>query len=97
MPVVAALSGIAPGTMTSIDLQGSPVGVANVEGRFYAFTDACPYLPCTLSSGTLEGTVLICPCHGCRFDLASGGVLGGPATRRIRTYRVQVEGDELHI
>jgi nitrite reductase/ring-hydroxylating ferredoxin subunit len=97
MPVVASRTEIAPGEMKGIDLQGTPVGVANVAGQYHAFSDACPHGPCKLSGGTLDGTVLTCPCHGCKFDLASGGVLGGPATTRIRTFRVQVEGDEIRI
>ena len=40
---------------------------------------------------------ITCPCHGSQFDLASGHVIKRPATTHIRTYRVQVDGDELRI
>jgi nitrite reductase/ring-hydroxylating ferredoxin subunit len=83
--------------MKGVDLQGSPVGIANVDGRFYAFSNACPNLDCLLTDGRLEGMTLTCSRHGSQFDLASGHVIKGPAIGRIRTYRVQTEGDELHI
>jgi 3-phenylpropionate/trans-cinnamate dioxygenase ferredoxin subunit len=96
VPTVATSTEIVPGEMRHIDLQGAPVGVANVGGKFYAFTDVCTYLGCTLSQGRLDGMVITCSC-GSQFDLASGRVLAGPAISRIRTYRVQVEGEELRI
>jgi nitrite reductase/ring-hydroxylating ferredoxin subunit len=83
--------------MKAIDLQGSPVGVANVDGKFFAFSNACPGLTCVLTDRRLEARAVTCATHGNRFDLASGQVLGGPAPSRIRTYRVQVNGEELRI
>ena len=97
MPAVGTLDQIKVGEMTSVDLQGARVGIANVGGVFYAFTDACSYEACSLSSGHLEGAILTCPCHGCRYDLTTGNVVSGPASQRVRTYRVQVEGNELRI
>ena len=97
MPVIATPAEIGSGEMKGVDLQGSSVGVANVDGKYFAFSNACPNLGCVLTDGTLEGMVLTCRTHGSQFDLASGHVISGPATGRIRTYRVQVDGDELRI
>ena len=97
MPTVGKASEIASGQMTGVDLQGVRVAIARVEGAFYAFSDICTHLGCSLSEGKLEGMVLTCPCHGSQFDIASGHVLTGPAVQRIRTYQVQIEGDELRI
>ena len=97
MPVVATRNDLSTGEMKRVDLQGSYVGVVNVGGAFFAFTDTCPHDGASLSLGTIEGTVLICPKDGSRFDLSSGNVLKGPAFKRIRTYRIQIKGDELHI
>lgn len=96
MPTIATSKEIQPGIMRGIDLQGTRVGIANARGKFYAFNDACSYLGCSLTQGSLEDMVITCSC-GSRFDLASGNVLGGPAVNRIRTYRVQVDGEELRI
>jgi 3-phenylpropionate/trans-cinnamate dioxygenase ferredoxin subunit len=97
MPVVATRGDLSTGQIKRVDLQGSFVGVANVDGAFFAFTDTCPHDGASLSLGSIEGTALICPKDGSRFDLSSGNVLKGPAFKRIRTYRIQIKGDELHI
>lgn len=88
---------IALGAMKSVDLHGVAVAIANVGGAFYAISDACPHAGCSLSHGSLQGSVVTCPNDGSQFDLASGHVLTGPAKVRVRTYRVQVRGDELRI
>ena len=41
---------------------------------------------CVLS---LTGTTLMCQCHGSRFDITTGAVINGPATRRLHVYEVQ--------
>jgi 3-phenylpropionate/trans-cinnamate dioxygenase ferredoxin component len=97
MPVVATRDDLISGEMKRVDLQGSYVGVVNVDGAFFAFTDTCPHDGASLSLGTIEGTVLTCPKDGSQFDLNSGNVLKGPAFKRIRTYRIQIKGDDLYI
>jgi 3-phenylpropionate/trans-cinnamate dioxygenase ferredoxin subunit len=83
--------------MTSFDLQGTRVAIAHLDGAFYAFSDTCPHDADSLSEGRLEGMVVVCQSDGSRFDVASGRVLSGPAEKRLRTYRIQVRGDDLVI
>jgi nitrite reductase/ring-hydroxylating ferredoxin subunit len=72
------------------------VSVARVDGRLYAFDDVCTCADesCPLSSGLLSGTTLMCQCHGSRYDIATGAVINGPATRGLHVYELQeVDGD----
>jgi nitrite reductase/ring-hydroxylating ferredoxin subunit len=72
------------------------VSVARVDGRLYAFDDVCTCADesCPLSGGLLSGTTLMCQCHGSRFDIATGAVINGPATRALHVYELQeVDGD----
>jgi nitrite reductase/ring-hydroxylating ferredoxin subunit len=66
------------------------IAVADVDGRLYAFDDLCTCAEpaCPLSSGLLTGTTVMCQCHGSRFDITTGAVINGPATRPLRTYAV---------
>ncbi len=71
------------------------IAVARVNDRLYAFDDLCTCAPaaCPLSGGLLTGTTIMCQCHGSRFDIATGKVLSGPATKPLHVYEVrEVEG-----
>ena len=72
------------------------ISVARVDDRLYAFDDLCTCADeaCPLSGGLLTATTLMCQCHGSRFDIATGAVIGGPATEPLNVYEVQeVDGD----
>lgn len=61
-------------------------------GQFAAFSTACPHQGCNVNA--VEGTEIVCPCHGSRFDLA-GTVLTGPAETDLTSVPVTVAGSEL--
>src|SRR5262245_41569859 len=67
------------------------ISIARVGGRLYAFNGLCTCADpaCPLSGGRLTGTTIMCQCHGSRFDIRTGAVLEGPATRALRVYEVQ--------
>jgi len=71
------------------------ISVARVDDRLYAFDGLCTCAEpaCPLSGGLLTGTTLMCQCHGSRFDITTGGVLGGPAGRPLNVYEArEVDG-----
>ncbi len=90
---VGTVDAIAPGEMRVFDVAGTPVNVANADGRLYAFDDTCTHASCSLADGDLEQTTVTCACHGSRFDVTSGAVLEGPAEEPVRTYALRVEGE----
>ena len=67
------------------------ISVAHVGDHLYAFDDlcTCPGIACPLSGGLLTGTMIMCQCHGSRFDITTGAVINGPATEALNVYEVQ--------
>lgn len=63
------------GGMKRVEVEGKGVLVARLGERFYAIGDKCTHMGCSLSEGTLEGSVVTCPCHGTRFDVTTGEVI----------------------
>ncbi len=86
---------VAPGEMRVFDVGGTSVNIANADGRLYGFDDTCTHAGCSLAEGDLEGTTVTCACHGSQFDVTTGDVLRGPATRPVRSRAVRIEDDQL--
>ena len=101
MPVTTILtpkaSDIPRGGLALIDVGGTRITVANVDGSYYAFDDACTHEQCSLAEGDLDGLTVICMCHGAEFDVSTGAVLAPPATVPLRTYPIRVADDTLQI
>lgn len=86
---------VPPGQMRAFDVAGANVNVTSADGHLYAFDDTCTHAGCSLAKGKLDGTVVTCACHGSQFDVTSGAVRRGPARRPVRSWSVQVEGENL--
>jgi nitrite reductase/ring-hydroxylating ferredoxin subunit len=83
------------GSMKGVEAGGKPVLIANIEGKYYAIGNVCTHMGCTLTDGTLNAEIVTCPCHGSRFNVKSGTVVGGPAKKPEPTYQVKAEGDQI--
>src|SRR6266849_9739148 len=86
---------VGAGKMRVFDVSGTKVSVTSLDGHLYAFDDTCTHMGCSLAMGKLDGTTVTCHCHGSQFNVSSGAVLRGPATRPVRSRLVQVEGEAL--
>nr|WP_280696377.1 Rieske (2Fe-2S) protein [Kitasatospora sp. GP82] len=99
----------APGGKVSIAVSAVPVGgsaqVADPEtgdavyivqpkrGQYCGLSSICSHSGCTVDAP--KNGQLLCPCHGSRFDAATGAVINGPATKPLPKYTVTREGDRL--
>ncbi len=67
------LEDLEPGTLQPWRLEDVPLLVTRLDGEVYACRDGCPPgSALTLQLGRVEGTTLVCPWHGCRYDLRTG-------------------------
>lgn len=60
------------GSMKLVTVEGTPVLLVKVHGKIFAIDNRCPHMRCGFSGGSLDGYVIICPCHDWRFDLRTG-------------------------
>ena len=64
---------VAPGETATVDVDGLPVAVANVDGTFCAFSNQCPHQGTILGGLSLfRGRLIRCPEHGSTFDVTNG-------------------------
>ncbi|MEU6475811.1 Rieske 2Fe-2S domain-containing protein [Streptomyces sp. NPDC047017] len=63
------------------------------KGALKAFSTICTHAGCPI--GKLEGTTLMCACHGSQFDATTGKVVQSPATRPLPELPVRVKGGKV--
>ncbi len=81
---------VRPGERILIEVDGLPIAVFNVDGKFYAIGDVCTHDDGPLGDGELDGYTIICPRHGAHFDIRTGKALTLPAVIDTPWYPVQV-------
>lgn len=93
----ARVDDVAPGEGFLVEINGDPIAIWNVEGRYYATSDVCTHEETSLVEGDLWGEVIECPLHGAQFDVTTGEVLSLPAIFPLPTYPVKVEGETIYV
>jgi nitrite reductase/ring-hydroxylating ferredoxin subunit len=95
---VASTNDIPPGEMTIVDVNGTEVAIANVDGEYCAFANSCTHKGGPLGEGLLlPGGIVECPFHGGQFNVRTGAVVAAPPTEPVATYEVQVLGDVIKV
>ncbi|MFI8457473.1 ubiquinol-cytochrome c reductase iron-sulfur subunit [Kitasatospora sp. NPDC085464] len=62
-------------------------------GQYCGLSSVCTHSGCAVDAPK-DGR-LYCPCHGSRFDAATGAVVNGPAVKPLPKYTVTKDGDKL--
>ncbi|HEY6314365.1 MAG TPA: Rieske (2Fe-2S) protein [Streptosporangiaceae bacterium] len=58
------------------------------RGQYRAFSAVCTHVGCILNQVT--GGTIDCPCHGSRFTITSGAVVGGPAPTPLPKKQIKI-------
>ena len=90
--VVLHREALAAGEVTEVIIGGTAIAIANVDGDYFAVSNACPHAGGPLGEGAVQGGLLRCPYHGWTFDLASGTCQTNPDVQ-VETFAVHLEGD----
>lgn len=78
-----------------LQAEGVPVLVIRRADRLYAFRNRCPDTPFPLHTADVEHDVIVCPWHGCRFDLETGEREGaGPD---LELFPLEIDSDIVRI
>ena len=94
---VTTTDDIGPGKVKVYGVNGKQIAICNVDGTFYAIDDECTHDGGPLDQGELEGTEIECPRHGALFDVTTGKALTLPAVKPVRSYPVEVDGNEIKV
>ncbi len=95
---VANVSDLVDGDLKKVDMNGEPVALFKVDGKFYATTNICTHEQCELDENhMMHGDVVECTCHGSQFNVKDGSNVLPPAAEPLKTYAVSVEGEDVFV
>lgn len=84
------------GQMKPVRVKGKPILLARVGGEVYGVSNLCPHMGCTLQGGILTGYLVMCPCHGWKFDVRNGQYQEIPQVK-LECYRCKIENEKIYV
>ena len=84
------------GQMKAVRVKGKPVLLVRMGGEVFAVSNYCPHMGCTFEGGILRDYLVMCPCHGWKFDVRNGEFVENKLTV-LQTYRCKSENGKIHI
>ena len=94
---VMTIEELAPGESRAVQLDGLSVLVCNVKGEYLAVQNHCTHQASPLEGGRIRNGMIACPLHGVLFDLRTGCGKGPLGKVPLRTFAVQVVGNEVQV
>ncbi len=73
-----------------VDSAAGPVILASAGGTVVGHSAICTHQGCTIKASGA------CPCHGSKFDPATGAVLNPPAQKPLAEVKVTVSGGQVY-
>ncbi len=94
---VCAQAEVAPDSAKAFEVGERRLAVFNIGGTFYVTDDECTHAAASLAEGMLEGDVIECCLHFGAFHVPTGEVKAPPASVALRTYKVELKGDDVFV
>lgn len=90
-----AFDSLISGKPVAIEVDGVAVCLTRVGDEVFAVEDTCTHSEASLSEGEVTGTKIECWLHGAEFDLRTGEALTPPATSALKTFKVEINGNQV--
>jgi 3-phenylpropionate/trans-cinnamate dioxygenase ferredoxin subunit len=95
---VAKVTDFRAGKIRRYFLQGKEIGVVNMDGDWYAFSNLCTHRQFQLHFAFADNDRIYCPIHYAEFDIRTGEVLAGPRyIDPLPCYQVRIDGDDVQV
>lgn len=74
---------IQSGTIYKKSVRGNEIIFALMDNEIFAMKNECVDSILPLDQGTLEYNYIVCPWHGCRYDISNGEMLDKPHVKQV--------------
>jgi 3-phenylpropionate/trans-cinnamate dioxygenase ferredoxin subunit len=82
-----------------VSVEGRTLVVVRIQNDFYVLDDRCSHEDFPLSEGIVDvaSCEIECSRHGAMFSLVDGTPQSFPATKPVRTYKVETKNDRVEV
>ena len=80
-----------------VEAGGKEILVVKLGGTCTAIGNKCTHMGCRYRMAGSMAKRSACPCHGSKFNVRTGEVVAGPATKPEPAYAVTIENGELFV
>jgi 3-phenylpropionate/trans-cinnamate dioxygenase ferredoxin subunit len=87
-------SELGEGHMKPVRIKGRPILLVRVGGEVFGVSNLCPHEGCSFEGGILTGYIVMCPCHGWKFDVRNGQYQEIPQVK-LECYRCKTENGKI--
>jgi nitrite reductase/ring-hydroxylating ferredoxin subunit len=60
------------GQMKAVRVKGKAILLVRPGGQVFGVSNRCPHMGCSFEKGILRDYMVMCPCHGWKFDVRNG-------------------------
>jgi len=85
------------GTGKLVFIAGLSIALLNSDGAFYGLENRCPLDGASLSDGFIAGSLVECPGDKARFFLPTRECISQPEAKRLMSYRVRVDKQDIYV
>ncbi len=86
---VGKLAELSPGKLSAAKTDEGEILLYRIDDDVFALQNACLDSILPLQMGSVDGYILTCPWHGCKYDLRSGQIQNNSGLK-LQTYPVQI-------
>ena len=84
------------GQMKRVQVSGRPILLVRKGGEIFGVSNTCPHMGCSLDRGILREYLVMCPCHGWKFDIRNGEYLENKAIALV-SYRCKTQNGKVYV
>ena len=92
---------LSPGESMSVEVDGFPIAIANVDGEHYAFQNMCPHQATSLGGRPVEDCIITCSQHSSQYNVTTGECVrpseGDGHRQDLMTFDVEIVDDVVRV
>lgn len=88
---------LAPGDKRAVRVGDQEILVLRLGDEYFAVSNRCTHAAWPLTREPVDGMEIVCTLHGARFDVRDGCPTGGPTSKPLATYPIELRDGELYV